>query len=74
MARQKCSLRIAALIAGYLVYLLLLFSPRTSEYMVKASLAFIFGALAYMAVMYLWASCSKPSVGSTERLTGTPLG
>jgi len=74
MTRQRCSLRIVALIVGYLVYLLLLFSPRTSEYVVKASLAFLFGALAYMAAMYLRASCSRPSVGSTERLTGTPVG
>ncbi|KSW11614.1 hypothetical protein CF15_01940 [Pyrodictium occultum] len=74
MPGRGCRARLAALLAGYIAYLALLFNPRTSRYTVEASLAVLAGLLVYMAAGYLRASCGQHPGGGGGELTRTPVG
>jgi len=73
MKRIECRLKLTLLLVSYILYLVLLSIPGLDEYVVKASLALLFGALAYMIAVYIHASCSRPR-GDSSSLTGTPIG
>ncbi|BEP17456.1 hypothetical protein PYJP_08080 [Pyrofollis japonicus] len=63
------------ILLGYILYVVALFVPRLSYYVVRASLAVIVGVLAYMAILYLMARCTRRSRDEkADELAKTPIG
>jgi uncharacterized protein (DUF2062 family) len=71
----RCKLLASLILLGYILYVVALFEPRLSYYVVRASLAVIVGVLAYMAVLYLMARCAgRRRDRRAEELAKTPIG